>query len=142
MSHTLLVSTQNDDNFLPPYHADAQDIQNVALCGSAFFYDEARIFRIMDEIKYKFGIFRLVRGKEDRVGKITDKWSQQNGIKNITERISWFKHGGVARAMRDEHILNKYSPILVVCFISLNKYPDLYKRSIKNYVNVIKFYFP
>lgn len=140
MTKISAIAMEHDDARRSLYHINGSGIQNIVICGSFRFSDEKSIFKNLDKIKYKYGTFRIIRASEDRIGKIANKWASENDIETIAERASWFRHGTAARALRDEHILNHYSPVLVICFADLKEYPDLYGRAKRKGIDILELY--
>lgn len=112
----------------------------IGICGCAKRSDKFYIFRILDNLKYKFNDFRIIYESESAVGKIAGEWGRRTGISGISERVLWFRYGPSARAFRSEHILNKYSPFLVVGFFERKKYPDLLIRAKRSNIQTMEFY--
>lgn len=140
MTKISAIAMRHDDARRSLYHISGSGIQNIVICGRFRFLDEKSIFKNLDKIKYKYGAFRIIRAAEDRIGKIANKWARENDIETIAERASWFRYGTAAKALRDEHILNYYSPILVVCFADLKERPNLYSRAKRYGIDIIEFY--
>lgn len=132
------IYTRNDDTDNSLYRVFSSTIPNIGVCGSFKSPKMKYIFEKIDEIKHKLGYFRIIRTKEDSIGKISDKWARENGITTITVRASWLRHGSAASAIRNEHILNYYSPTLIVCFTDTEECPDLYRRAERRGIATLK----
>ncbi|WP_082979814.1 SLOG family protein [Labrys sp. WJW] len=139
MTKISAIAMEHGDARRSLYHINGSGIQNIVICGSFRFSDEKSIFKNLDEIKYKYGAFRIIRAAEDRIGKIVNKWARENDIEMIAERASWFRYGTAAKVLRDEHILNYYSPVLVVCFVTLKEYPNLYGKAKRDGIDILEF---
>lgn len=139
MTKISAIATRHDDARRSLYHISGSGIKNIVICGSFGFLDEKSIFKNLDKIKYKYRAFRIICAAEDSIGKIANKWARENDIEMIAERASWFRYGTAAKALRDEHILNYYSPVLVVCFSNLKEYPNLYGKAKRDGIDVLEF---
>ena len=136
--NTSLFITRNDDTNTSLWRLSSSVTSYIGVCGYVRRLDKYRIFRTLDDLKYKFHIFRIVYESESLVGKISDKWARDNGILSVSERVRWIKYGPSAKVIRNEHILNRYSPFLILNFAYQEKYPDLFIRAKRNNINTFE----
>lgn len=132
------VSTGSDDVDASLCRLFEPGTSYIGVCGFANRSDRYCIFKTLNSLKNKFHTFRIIYESESIVGRISGEWGRENRIVSISERASWFRYGPSARAFRNEHILNKYSPFLIVSFGDNKKSPDLLVRAKRNNINIFE----
>jgi len=95
----------------------------VIVCGGRDYSDVPALFRVMDELDAKHNIILLVEGASDDVTgpyKGADYWARQWAFarkkERVTERAHWKTEGRAAGPIRNQRMLDRYIPDMVIAF--------------------------
>ncbi len=99
----------------------------VLVCGGRDYDDEARVFAVLDEIKPTFIIEGGARGADS----LARRWSLRNLSANnhLAIKAQWDVNGKAAGPIRNQKMLDKGKPDLVVAFPGGNGTADMVRRA-------------
>lgn len=110
----------------------------VLVCGGRDYANEALVFRILDELHKDRPISRLVHGDANGADRLAKKWAITRGVLQVAYPADWKAFGLGAGPKRNQEMLTKEMPHLVVAFPGGKGTADMVKRAEKSGVNVFE----
>lgn len=104
----------------------------ILVTGGREYDDHHHVFAILDHTKEKLnGNFIIIQGGASGVDNYALDWATMHGIPVITEKADWEKHGKAAGPIRNQAMIDKHEPDLVLAFPGGKGTDDMIKRAIK-----------
>jgi hypothetical protein len=104
--------------------------QTWLICGGRDFADQAMFDDAMSQIIQMRGVPRLIiEGGASGADKMAQAWAQRMGVWFMIERPEWECHGKAAGPIRNQKMLDKYSPAVVVAFPGGTGTADMVRRA-------------
>ena len=110
----------------------------VLVCGGRDFADLKFIFHILDEFHRKNTITELIEGNAKGVDRISGFWARHRGIKNTKYPANWKRQGVAAGIIRNQQMLDRGKPDVVIAFPGGRGTADMVARSERNGFKVIR----
>jgi predicted Rossmann-fold nucleotide-binding protein len=88
----------------------------VCVCGGRNYNDARRVVDVLDRINAERPIGLLVTGAAPGADTLAERWAQSRGVDYIGCPAKWGKHHRAAGPIRNTHMLDRWSPQLVVAF--------------------------
>lgn len=86
------------------------------VCGSHKRGDENHVFAKLTELAAKHGFNMLVTGGADYIDTLAMQWAMKNRMNFAVEYARWNIYGKNAGPARNERILQKYKPHMLIAF--------------------------
>lgn len=100
------------------------------ICGGRDFADEEMFHSALDDIIRIKGVpNRLVHGGARGADSMSEKWGCRYAINTIAEHADWKKNGKAAGIIRNQTMLDKFKPALVVAFPGRRGTADMIRRA-------------
>jgi len=91
--------------------------QTWLICGGRDFKDQTMFDSAMSELVAEFGCPRMiVQGGADGADAMAMEWGCRMAIDVQTEPADWMRHGKGAGPIRNQKMLDKFSPRVVIAF--------------------------
>jgi hypothetical protein len=110
----------------------------VLVCGGRNFADRALLHRVLDSLHDKTPINCVIHGAARGADTLADHWAQINGIPAYRFHAPWTKHGRGAGPIRNQRMIDKGNPDLVVGFPGAKGTKDMLWRARGACLKVIK----
>lgn len=110
----------------------------VLVCGGRDFSDTKALNTTMDKIHKNSGIDVVIEGDARGADRIAGYWARRRGITNLKFRADWEMHGRAAGVIRNQEMLKKGNPDLVVAFHGGRGTADMIRRADAAGIKVIK----
>lgn len=88
----------------------------VLVTGGRAYQGKQRLFAVLDALHRERGITLLIQGGATGADALANHWALSRGIRSITYKADWAKHGKGAGHIRNRQMLEKEKPELVVAF--------------------------
>lgn len=89
----------------------------VLVCGGRYYHDQARVFQELDELHSSIGPFiRVIHGAAMGADQLGQLWAEARGIEHVPYYANWERHGRSAGPIRNQRMLTKGTPHMVVAF--------------------------
>lgn len=111
--------------------------ETVLVCGGRDFNHYETVRRILDALLTNNPIRLIVHGGCSGADTLASRWAQERGISQAVEKPDWKGNGRAAGPMRNQIMVEKYSPTLVVAFPGGRGTADMLKRARKANVVVV-----
>ena len=90
--------------------------QTVLVCGGRNFRDYATLKKTLRKLHETHGFARLIHGAARGADALADHWARATGIPVKVYPAQWERHGRSAGFRRNEEMLRRVKPDLVVAF--------------------------
>lgn len=113
----------------------------VLVCGGRDFTDTEFVYKTLDGISKSFrtGIDVIIEGDAKGVDRMAGYWARKHKIDNWKFPADWDKHGRAAGPIRNQEMLDKTAPDLVVAISGGKGTKDMVSRALKAKVRVIEY---
>lgn len=88
----------------------------VLVCGGRNYTNETKVFKVLDKLNTVYRVARLVHGDAKGADRIADMWAKYREVNVERYPAEWARYGKIAGPMRNQAMLQKERPDLVVCF--------------------------
>ncbi len=111
-------------------------MMRVLVCGGRHYYDLVAISNVLHQIHAARPISVIVQGGATGADAGAKTWALKNGINAITYAAEWKKHGKGAGPKRNQVMLDREKPDLVVAFPGGAGTADMVRRAKAAGINV------
>lgn len=108
----------------------------ILVCGGRDFTDRDVLFKVLDHISKSFRIDLIVHGAARGADRLAGQWAETRGIPSEPMAANWIEHGRRAGPIRNQAMLDKFKPDMVVAFPGGTGTADMIRRSRKSGVPV------
>lgn len=109
----------------------------VLVCGGRDFAGEALLCRVLDNAAAGRRVV-LVHGMAQGADMLADAWARRRGHSILGFRADWDKHGRAAGPIRNQRMIDKGMPELVVAFPGGRGTADMVRRAREANIEVIE----
>lgn len=102
----------------------------VLVCGGRYYDDEDLVNIVLDRIHGETPITAIVHGGAQGADYLGGLWARKHGIKEIVYRAQWGLHGRAAGPIRNQEMLDKEKPDMVLAFPGGKGTADMRQRAI------------
>ena len=111
--------------------------QTWIICGGRNFADVKMLNSAMGDLIRAYGMPKcVVQGGADGADAMARRWAERHSIDVRTEPADWDIHGRAAGPIRNQAMLDRYKPAMVVAFPGGRGTADMVRRSRKADVDV------
>ena len=101
----------------------------VLVCGGRDYNDADTMRRVMDGIHAEASITVLIYGMARGADDLAKMWASSRGIKRLGFPANWERHGRSAGAIRNQEMLDKGLPNMVIAFPGGRGTADMVRRA-------------
>jgi predicted Rossmann-fold nucleotide-binding protein len=110
----------------------------VLVCGGRIFSDKDKVYSVLNLINKIFdNDIIIIQGGATGADSLAKEWAADNCVICITENVNWDLYGKKAGPIRNQLMLDKHKPDIVIAFPGGNGTADMINRSIKNNFKVV-----
>lgn len=102
----------------------------IIVCGGRDYDDRERVFSVLDKLEYDGNLY-VVEGGARGADTLAADWAEVRGHHHITVPADWSAHGRAAGSIRNQLMLDKYKPNLVIAFPGGRGTADMIARAEK-----------
>lgn len=99
------------------------------VCGGRDYQDFNKLYATLDSLLEEFGPFILVNGGATGADGISNAWAMERNIETRIYPAKWKLYGSEAGSIRNQEMLDKESPDLVIAFPGKIGTPDMIRRA-------------
>jgi hypothetical protein len=88
----------------------------VIVCGGRDYAHDDHVHMVLDQIHDHEPITLLIEGGATGADAAARAWASKRGVPRVTEEADWARYGRKAGPMRNERMLGRYRPEVVVAF--------------------------
>lgn len=103
----------------------------VLVCGGRNYADETRVQEVLDEYRAKYNFSLLVEGGANGADCMAHHWARRNKVETVREDADWSQYGKAAGPIRNQAMLDKYQPDLVIAFPGGRGTEDMVNKATK-----------
>lgn len=108
------------------------------VCGGRDYSDRATLFAKLDEYLAKFGSLCIIAGKAAGADSLAEDWARLRGASFHGFKADWQKHGKAAGPIRNQTMIDKGDPHLVLAFPGGRGTEDMVNRANAAHVTVVR----
>lgn len=112
--------------------------KRVLVCGGRDFTDAALVERALGTLAKTTVIDCIIEGNQRGADRIAGYWARRHRIPDLKFNADWTKHGKAAGPIRNQQMLDKGRPDLVVAFPGGTGTADMVRRARAAGVEVIE----
>jgi hypothetical protein len=102
----------------------------VLICGGRHFSDYELLSSVLDHVHHFYGPFtEIIHGSASGADTLADRWGEERGISVRPFPADWAKHGRSAGPLRNEEMVTRANPKLVVAFPGGKGTEDMVRRA-------------
>lgn len=116
--------------------------QRVLVCGGRDYSDADTVNRVLSQAHAANPIEVLIYGMARGADDLAKMWAATNGVTRLGFPANWEKHGRAAGPMRNQRMLEKGRPDLVIAFPGGRGTADMVKRAKDAKVPVVTVHTP
>lgn len=107
------------------------------ICGGRDFADAGMFKSAMGDLIFLRRMpWRIIQGGANGADRMAREWAREHALELATELTEWEKHGRAAGPIRNQAMLDRHQPGLVVAFPGGRGTADMVRRSRKAGVDV------
>jgi hypothetical protein len=110
----------------------------VLVCGGRNFVDRAMLFRVLDALHDQYKISVVIHGMARGADLLAEHWALYNKVPPYRFHALWDKQGKAAGPLRNQRMLDKGKPDMVVAFPGGNGTRDMMRKAIAAHVQLLK----
>lgn len=103
----------------------------VLVCGGRTYDDFTHLQKTLDEIDALMPITELIHGGARGADRLADYWARSRGLTPRVFLADWDEHGKAAGPIRNQKMLDKGKPDLVIAFPGGRGTADMVSRAMK-----------
>lgn len=113
-------------------------MMKVLVCGGREYSDREAVYRALDDLNHKHGRLTIIQGGARGADRLACDWafSRAPNVHLINEPADWGKHGKAAGVIRNQKMLDKHKPDLVLAFPGGRGTADMVARAKRHAVPV------
>jgi hypothetical protein len=97
----------------------------VLVCGGRSYLDHKRVFEVLDGLRPK----HVIHGGASGADRCANDWALVRGVRRSIYPADWTRHGRAAGPRRNQLMLDKEKPDLVVAFPGGRETADMVSRA-------------
>lgn len=101
----------------------------VLVCGGRKYSNGITVFGVLSKLHREQGIDVIVNGGAKGADMLARHWAKANGVNCVTYHADWEKHGRAAGPKRNQTMLERETPDLVVAFPGGRGTADMVRRA-------------
>lgn len=101
----------------------------VLVCGGRDYGNITHVAQVLCALHRERGIDVVIQGGAAGADQIAREWAKHNGVNSITYAAEWDKHGRAAGPMRNQAMLERETPDLVIAFPGARGTADMIRRA-------------
>ena len=113
-------------------------LQRVIVCGGREYANRDFLFAVLDEAHAANPFEALIHGNAKGADQLADDWAAARSIKTLTFTPLWEEHGKAAGPIRNQEMLDKGNPHMVIAFPGGRGTADMVKRAETKGVPVVR----
>jgi hypothetical protein len=86
------------------------------ICGGRYYQDAATAFEYLDRFHAILPISLVIEGGQRGADRIAYDWAVKRRIETMTVPALWSNHGGAAGPRRNQEMLDRHRPNIVIAF--------------------------
>lgn len=103
----------------------------VLVCGGRTYTDQDEVFAVLNRIHKETPITAIIHGCAAGADYLGGEWARRNNIPEIRFPANWAEHGRQAGPFRNQEMLDRGKPDLVVAFPGQKGTDDMKLRTMK-----------
>ena len=103
--------------------------QRIIVCGGRDYADRDRVFAVLDALHAADPIAALGCGLAPGADALAVEWAKARSVRGLGFRAMWDRDGKVAGPLRNQRMLKKMAPALVVAFPGGRGTADMTRRA-------------
>ena len=103
--------------------------RRVLVCGGRNYEDMNHVFLVLDFQHDKEPIDVIIHGHAPGADSLAELWAGQNRVSRLGFRADWKKHGKAAGPIRNQNMIDKARPDLVIAFPGGRGTADMVRRA-------------
>ena len=108
----------------------------VLVCGGRDYDNGPLLFHELDELRKVCGYLVIIQGGAKGADQFARQWAWRNRSECITEAADWEAHGKAAGPIRNQAMIDKHKPLLVMAFPGGRGTADMVARARKAGIEV------
>jgi hypothetical protein len=104
-------------------------VTRVIVCGGRDFTNGALLFERLDAAHHKRPFAIVIHGAAKGADTLANQWAMRRGVSRQAVPAEWRKHGKAAGPIRNQKMLDKYAPDLVIAFPGGSGTADMVARA-------------
>lgn len=108
------------------------------VCGGRKYADREFLYAKLDEYLAKFGSLCIISGKAPGADTLAEEWARERRTSFHGFRADWDKHGKGAGPIRNQRMIDKGDPHLVLAFPGGIGTEDMIARALTAHVPVVR----
>ncbi len=104
-------------------------IKTILVTGGRDFRDKAKVDHALNDIDRANGITTLIHGGASGADTLAGMWAKEWGVTEWVHPADWAKHGNAAGPIRNQDMLERGKPDLVVAFPGGRGTADMVRRA-------------
>ncbi len=117
---------------------NAETPKVVLVCGGRNFRDKVRLYDVMNGLNSRYGFTTLIHGGASGADTLAGMWAKEWGVSVWVHPADWAKHCNAAGPIRNQDMLERGKPDLVIAFPGGTGTADMVRRAKKTNVQVIE----
>lgn len=114
----------------PHFGKWSEDNMRVIVCGGRNYFDRDAVFSALDALQKQYGRLTVIQGGASGADKLAVEWCmRQPSIRMINEPADWKAHGRAAGPLRNQRMIDDWSPDLVLAFPGGRGTADMVRRA-------------
>ena len=104
-------------------------MERVLVCGGRDFADETSLFETLDAVARERGIERIIAGGATGADTLAVKWAARRKVHRVVFLADWGQYGRGAGIARNQEMLDRGEPTLVVACSGGRGTQDMVRRA-------------
>jgi hypothetical protein len=88
----------------------------VLVCGGRNYNKRLSVFGVLDRLHAKRKISMIIEGGASGADELAGEWADERKVVRKTIRADWKKHGMAAGPIRNQEMIDGWSPELIIAF--------------------------
>lgn len=103
--------------------------KTILVCGGRDYRNKAHIDGVLSDLDKRWGLVTLIHGGASGVDTIAGQWGKEWGLTVHVHPADWAKHGTKAGPIRNQDMLERGKPDMVVAFPGGRGTADMVRRA-------------
>lgn len=91
-------------------------MSKLLVCGGRYYSDRSRLYQVLDDYAERCGVSLIIHGAARGADALAGEWAADRGITEKRFPADWRKHGRSAGHIRNQEMLDKAGPSVVIAF--------------------------
>jgi hypothetical protein len=110
-------------------HTGRTKVGTVLVCGGRGYRDRERVFAELNALDRRHGLTALIHGGASGADTLAGMWAREWGLTVWVYPAEWAKHGKAAGPIRNQDMIDRGKPDLVVAFPGGKGTADMVRRA-------------